>query len=59
MKPYYKHSMYSVIREGVEKGIHSLEHEDLDNISEEELVRVISDRVRDEIYGWFDLGEER
>tara|TARA_R110002153_G_scaffold14124_6_gene51742 strand:- start:1981 stop:2136 length:156 start_codon:yes stop_codon:yes gene_type:complete len=51
--------MYSVIRDGVEKGIHSLEHEDLENISEEELVRVISDRVRDEIYGWFSLGEER
>jgi peptidoglycan/xylan/chitin deacetylase (PgdA/CDA1 family) len=57
MKPKYHMLMYKVIEKGVEKGIHSLEHEDIENISEEQLVRAITVGVRNQILEWFSLEE--
>jgi hypothetical protein len=45
--------MYQVIEKGVEKGIHSLEHEDIESISEEQLVRAITVGVINQIHEWF------
>jgi|TARA_R110002124_G_scaffold273975_1_gene443642 peptidoglycan/xylan/chitin deacetylase (PgdA/CDA1 family) len=53
MKPKYHRLMYQVIEKGVEKGIHSLEHEDIESISEEQLVRAITVGVINQIHEWF------
>ena len=55
--PNYRQIITTVVEDGVKKGLYSLENEDLENISEEELIKAVSKCVIDEIHEWFSLEE--
>lgn len=55
--PNYRQIITKVVEDGVKKGLYSLENEDLENISEEELIKAVSKCVIDEIHEWFSLEE--
>jgi hypothetical protein len=55
--PNYRQIITKVVEDGIKKGLYSLENEDLENISEEELIKAISKYVIDEIHEWFSLEE--
>lgn len=55
--PNYRQIITKVVEDGVKKGLYSLENEDLETISEEELIKAVSKCVIDEIHEWFSLEE--
>jgi len=55
--PNYRQIITNIVEDGVKKGLYSLENEDLETISEEELIKAVSKCVIDEIHEWFSLEE--